>query len=43
MLQANQFTPVTFEAVVVGYDLTKSIGRLAARLLSAHGDLLTGR
>ena len=40
MLQASQFTPVTFEAVVVGYQLTKSIGRLAARLLAAHGDLI---
>ena len=38
MLQANQFVPVAFEAVVVGFGLTKSVGRLAARLLAAHGD-----
>lgn len=40
MLQANQFTPVTFEVVTVGFKLTKSIGRLAAHLLKAHGDLI---
>lgn len=40
MLEASQFVPVAFEARVIGFDLTKSVGRLAARLLAAHGDLI---
>ena len=40
MLKASQFVPVEFEATVIGFDLTKSVGRLAARLLAAHGDAI---
>ena len=40
VLKASQFVPVAFEATVIGFDLTKSVGRLAARLLAAHGDAI---
>jgi hypothetical protein len=38
VLQASQFEPVSFKATVIGFGLTKSVGRLAARLLAAHGE-----
>ncbi|MGL4420082.1 MAG: hypothetical protein ACRCZF_05410 [Gemmataceae bacterium] len=40
MLEASQFVPVVFEATVVGFDLSKSLGRLAARLLATHGEAI---
>lgn len=38
MLQASQFVPITFSAAMVGFDLTKSVGRLVAQLMSNYGD-----
>ena len=40
MLQANQFVPIAFSAKLLGFDLNKSVGRLAARLLSSYGDMI---
>ncbi len=38
MLQASQFVPFAFKVTMRGFDLKKSVGRLAARLLSSYGD-----
>jgi hypothetical protein len=40
VLEASQFVPVAFEATMIGFGLTKSVGRLAARLLAVHGDAI---
>ena len=38
MIQASQFVPISFGVTMVGFGLTKSVGRLAARLLTSYGD-----